>query len=178
VCEGESDAEGDAGVGEAGVGAEGAVLQAGAVVSAASGGMVAGDAAGGGDSGGGDCREDGIHGEDGVPDGAGGTEAVHFARTVGEDGAGGGVRPGVRAGSVGAVAGGSGDGIGGAGGVEEEVYGEKDRDSGTRDVGTGKAGSGSESRRVSGTYLTGIARHPEPVVEALAGSFIWEERGA
>jgi len=53
--------------------------------------------------------------------------------------------------------------------VEEEVYGEKDRDSGTRDVGTGKAGSGgSARRRVSGAYLTGIARHPEPVVEKLA----------
>ena len=123
-----SDAEGDAGAGQVGFGADGAVLPAGAVALAAAGGVVAGDAAGGGDSGGGDCRADGIHGEDGVPDGAGGTEADDFARAAGKDGAGGGVRSGVRAGSVGAVARGSGDGVGGAGGVEEEVYDEKGRD--------------------------------------------------
>ena len=116
------DAESYAGTGAVGFGAEGAVLPASADACAAAGGLVAGDAAGGGDSGGGDCGEDGIHGEDGVPDGAGGTAAEHFAGAAGTDGAGGGVRPGVRAGSVGAVAGGSRDGVGGAGGLEETVY--------------------------------------------------------
>ena len=71
VKEGASDAEGDAGACEVGVGAEGALVQEGAVATAAAGGVVAGDAAGGGDSGGADCRSDGIHGEDGVLDGAG-----------------------------------------------------------------------------------------------------------
>jgi len=127
---GVSDAEGDAGAGEVGVGADGSVVQAGAVASAAAGGLVAGDAAGGGDSGGRDCREDGIHGEDGVPDGAGGTEAEHHARSAGKDGAGGGVRSGVRAGSVGTVARGSCYGIGGAGGVEKAIY-----DAASRQVG-------------------------------------------
>ena len=50
------------------------------------------------------------------------------AGTAGTDGAGGGVRSGVRAGSVGSVAGGSRDGVGRAGGVEETVYDAKDRD--------------------------------------------------
>jgi len=121
------DAESYAGTGAVGFGAEGAVLPASADACAAAGGMVAGDAAGGGDSGGGDCGEDGIHGEDGVPDGAGGTEAEHFAGAAGTDGAGGGLRPGVRAGSVGALARGSRDGIGGAGSLEETVYGAKGR---------------------------------------------------
>lgn len=84
--------------------------------------LVTGDAAGGGDSGGGDCGADAVFDEDGVPDGARGTEAEDFAGAAGTDGACGGMRSGVRAGSVGAVAGGSRDGIGGAGDVEEKVY--------------------------------------------------------
>lgn len=92
--------------------------------------LVTGDAAGGGDSGGGDCGADGIHGEDGVPDGAGGTSAKDLAGAAGTDGASGGMRSGVRAGSVGAVAGGSCDGVGGAGDVEEEVYEQASRQGG------------------------------------------------
>jgi hypothetical protein len=120
--EGASDAEGDAGACKVGFGAESAVVQEGAVAIAASGGLAAGDAAGGGDSGGANCRSDGIHAADGVSDGAVGAETEHFAGAAGTDGAGSGVRSGVRAGSVGAVAGGSRDGTGGAGSLEETIY--------------------------------------------------------
>ena len=128
---GENDAENVAGEGEAGSGAEGAVVQAGAFASASAGGMAAGDAAGGGDSGSADCRHDEIHGEDGVPDGAGGTATEDQPGAAGTDGACARMRSGVRAGAVGEVAGGSGDGAGGAGSLEEEVYSEEDRDEGT-----------------------------------------------
>ena len=125
-------------------------------------GVPAGDAAGGGDTGGGDCQADGIHGEDGVPDGAGGTEAEHFAGAAGTDGAGGGVRSGVWAGSVGAVAGGSGDGVGGAGGLEEAVYGEK---AGLAALAELERGAGRHGRR---DWKDGGERTGEPTLSALS----------
>jgi len=84
------------------------------------GGMVAGDAAGGGDSarrlpGRWDSREDG------VPDGAGGTEADDFAGAAGTDGAGGGVRPGVRLVPWERSLEDRGDGVGGCGRFEETL---------------------------------------------------------
>ena len=58
------------------------------------------------------------------------TERSEQKRTIsleqlGRHGAGDGMRPGVRAGAVASVAGGSGDGACGAGVVEEAVYGEE-----------------------------------------------------
>lgn len=115
--------EGDAGAGEIGAGAEGAAIPEGADAAAAEGGLVAGDANGGGISGRPDCGGDEVFAEDGVSDGARGTEKKDQSGTVGADGAGARMRSGVWAGSVAAVAGGSSDGVGGAGAVEEEVYG-------------------------------------------------------
>ena len=97
-------------------------VPAGAIAGASAGGMAAGDAAGGGDSGSGDCGHDGFLAEDGVPDGAGGTEPEDQPGAAGTDGAGARMRSGVRAGAVGAFAGGSGDGAGGAGDLEETIY--------------------------------------------------------
>jgi len=97
--------------------------------------MVAGDAAGGRDSGKADSGGNGFHDEDGFSDGAVGTEPADQPATVGEDGAGSRMRPGVRVGSVAPLAGRSGDGACGTGVVEEAVYSEKTRDQGlgTRD---------------------------------------------
>jgi hypothetical protein len=60
--------------------------------------------------------------------GAIGTEEDDHPAPVGADGAGGGMRCGVRAGAVDAVAGRPGAGNGGTGVVEEEVYDEKGGD--------------------------------------------------
>jgi len=119
------DAESDAGSGEAGTGAEGAVVPEGAAASASAGGMAAGDASGGGDSCGADCGQDALVDQDGVPGGACGTETEDQAGSAGGDGACARMRPGVRAGAVAAVAGGPRTGTGGAGAVEEALYGEK-----------------------------------------------------
>src|SRR5208282_3825567 len=110
-----------AGEGEAGSGAEGADVPAGAIAGASTGGMAAGDAAGGGDSGSADCGDDGVLDEDGVPDGAGGTATEDQPGAAGTDGAGARMRSGVRAGTVGALAGRPCNGAGGAGDLEEEI---------------------------------------------------------
>lgn len=114
--------EGDAGKGEIGAGAEGAAVPEGADAAAAEGGLAAGDANSCGISGGSDCGGDEVFAEDGVSNGARGTEKEDQPGAAGADGAGARMRSGVWAGAVAAIAGGSGDGDGGAGIVEEEVY--------------------------------------------------------
>jgi hypothetical protein len=130
--------EGDAGESEVGAGAEGAAIPEGANAAEAEGGLVAGDANGCGISGGADCGDDEVFAENGVSDGARGTEEEDQPGASGADGTGARMRSGVWAGSVAAVAGGSGDGTGGAGVVEEEVYDAASRIRGQQ-TGSGEA---------------------------------------
>jgi len=85
------DGQGIAGAGSTGFGKTGTAVSDGAEESAAAGGLAASDAAGDGISCGADCGGDGLHGEDGVPDGAVRTEQDDQPASTGEDGAGAGV---------------------------------------------------------------------------------------
>ena len=152
----EKDDQGNAGASEVGVGAAGAALSKCAEESEAAGGVVAGDAAGDGAFGGPGCESDGFFNEDGVPGGAVGTEEDDQPAPSGKDGAGGGMRCGVRAGAVDSFAGRPGQGTGGTGGVEEEVHekirnrdqgtGNRDQGTGIREQGTGIREQGSGNR--------------------------------
>jgi len=155
----EKDDQGNAVASEVGVGAAGAALSKCAEESEAAGGVVAGDAAGDGAFGGPGCESDGFFNEDGVPGGAVGTEEDDQPAPSGKDGAGGGMRCGVRAGAVDAVAGRPGQGTGGTGGVEEEVHEEirnREQGTGNRDQGTGIRDQGSGNR----TWLPEAAGDP------------------
>ena len=113
--------------------------------------MAEGDAAGGRDSGGPNCGGDEVYDKDGVSDGAVGTETDDQPGTAWKDGAGAGMRSGIRVGAVAPLAGGSGDGTCGTGIVEEEVYGEEDREQGnegTREQGGRRVG-GLANQQVS-----------------------------
>ena len=87
----------------------------------ADGGVAAGDAICDGDAGVPDCRIHEIQREDGVPTGAVRADEYDLTEPAGRDGAGVGMRPGVRDCSLAAVAGGPGDGDGGEGALAEAV---------------------------------------------------------
>ena len=93
-----------------GVGTPTAAIQKGEEGSAAAGGMAEGDAAGGRDSGGANCGGDEVYDKNGVSDGAVRTETDDQPGTACKDGAGAGMRSGIRVGAVAPLAGGSGDG--------------------------------------------------------------------
>ena len=104
-----------------GSGEPGAAVQGCAEGAPAAGGLAQGDAPRDGDAGAPDCRVHAIHGEDGVPTGTVRTVEYDLAASAGRDGAGAGMRPGVRDCPVAAVAGGPGDGDGGEGALAEAV---------------------------------------------------------
>jgi hypothetical protein len=119
--------------------------------------MAEGDAAGGRDSGGANCGGDEVYDKNGVSDGAVRTETDDQPGTACKDGAGAGMRSGIRVGAVAPLAGGSGDGTCGTGVVEEEVY-EKDREQGnegTREQGGRRAG-GLANQQVSVKEVHGL----------------------